>query len=419
MLEAAIYRAQVLGDLPGAIQHLESIVARYAGQPVAARALVEIGQAEEKLGHPRRAHAAYRRVVSEYPDQVRMMAQIRHNPEFLAAAAVDTQGVNWVSPRQSVSPSPRCCMGIAYDRTTHSTLLFGGFSPFVCFGDTWVWRNGWRQLSPATAPSARTGPGLAYDGAAGNVVLFGGYDNSGTALNDTWTWDGITWTEQFPPLSPPGRRFYSMGMAYHAATRKVLLFGGAKGTHSFGDTWTWDGLAKTWTQHSPAPSPSPRRPMMAYDDATGTVVLFGGDTGGVARDVRGGVRKDTFYDDTWIWDGATWTQRFPASAPPARGMAAMAYDPNLGAAVLFGGVSIPGGQANDSWLWNGSDWKQMHPATAPTARFAAGMDYSPIANGLLLFGGFGTATVGDTWILTRPRHADEGVGRGPGGPPHN
>jgi len=97
----------------------------------------------------------------------------------------------------------------------------------------------------------------------------------------------------------------------------------------------------------------------------------------------------------------------------------MAYDPNLGAAVLFGGVSIPGGQANDSWLWNGSDWKQMHPATAPTARFAAGMDYSPIANGLLLFGGFGTATVGDTWILTRPRHADEGVGRGPGGPPHN
>jgi hypothetical protein len=37
MLEAAIYRAQVLGDLPGAINQFESIVARSPGMPVAAR----------------------------------------------------------------------------------------------------------------------------------------------------------------------------------------------------------------------------------------------------------------------------------------------------------------------------------------------------------------------------------------------
>jgi hypothetical protein len=394
MLEAAIYRAKVLGDLPGAIQQFESIAARYAGQDLAARALVEIGQAEEKLGHPRRAMAAYQRVVREYPDQVRLVVQAQQNPESIADAARQAQGMSWVSPHLSVAPSHRCCMGIAYDRATHSTLFFGGFTPHVCFGDTWVWRNAWRQLSPSTAPSARTSPGMAYDGAAGNVVLFGGYDNTGATLNDTWTWDGTTWTQQFPPLSPPARQLNVHGMAYHAATRRVVMFGGTRDRHPLGDTWTWDGLSKTWTQQLPASSPSLRRSMMAYDDATRMVVLFGGDTGGI-------LPKATFYNDTWIWDGATWTQRFPASSPSARGMASMTYDPNLGAIVLFGGVTGPGGQSNDTWLWNGSNWKETRPATVPNARWNAGMDYDPVANGLLLFGGFNSTTLGDTWVFSR------------------
>lgn len=393
LLEAAIYRAKVLGDLPGAIQQFESIVARYAGQPVAARALVEIGQAEEKLGHPRRALAAYQRVVREYPDQVPLVAQAQQNPESVAGATLNAQGVSWASPHLSVSPAPRCCMGIAYDRATHSTLFFGGFTPYVCFGDTWVWRNKWRQLSPPSAPSARTAPGIAYDGAAGNVVLFGGYDTAGAALNDTWTWDGATWTRQFPSISPPGRQL-AQGMAYDPATRRVVLFGGTQGRHALGDTWTWDGLAKTWAQQFPATSPSPRRTMMAYDEATRTVVLFGGDTGDI-------LPKDTFYNDTWIWDGATWRRRSPASTPSARGMASMAYDPNLRSVVLFGGVGGPGKQSNDTWLWNGTNWKEILPATVPTVRWNAGMDYDPNANGLLLFGGFSTAALGDTWVFSR------------------
>jgi hypothetical protein len=183
-------------------------------------------------------------------------------------------------------------------------------------------------------------------------------------------------------------------MAYDAATRRVVLFGGAQGRHALGDTWTWDGLAKSWTQQLPASSPSPRRTMMAYDDATRTVVLFGGDTGDI-------LPKDTFYNDTWIWNGATWIRRSPASAPSARGMASMAYDPNLGAVVLFGGVGGPGKQSNDTWLWNGTNWKEIHPATVPNVRWNAGMDYDPGANGLLLFGGFSTTALGDTWVFSR------------------
>ena len=50
---------------------------------------------------------------------------------------------------------------------------------------------------------------------------------------------------------------------------------------------------------SPPPAPTPRFEMgMAYDAASGQVVLFGG--GGHA-----------WLGDTWTWDGTDWTQRTP------------------------------------------------------------------------------------------------------------
>jgi hypothetical protein len=36
-------------------------------------------------------------------------------------------------------------------------------------------------------------------------------------------------------------------MAYDDAAGKIVLFGGVDGIHSYGDTWTWDG--STW--HKP------------------------------------------------------------------------------------------------------------------------------------------------------------------------
>src|SRR5207249_2022981 len=84
-----------------------------------------------------------------------------------------------------------------------------------------------------------------------NVVLFGGTARHG-ALGDTWTWDGSTWTKQAPKTSPPAR--FGASMAYDAATGNVVLFGSFSAP---GDTWTWDGW--TWTTQAPARSPPPQR----------------------------------------------------------------------------------------------------------------------------------------------------------------
>jgi len=325
---------------------------------------------------------------------------MKHLNQLILAAALMTQAgvlaaqtVNWV---ELGSPSARCCMSLAYDGATHSVVLFGGAIPSQLYGDTWIWRGGWLRLSPATSPPARIGAAIAYDAAAGNVVLFGGTTSNvppgstGTTFNDTWTWDGTTWTQQFPPVSPSARTTTTV-MTYDPVTQTVLLFGGANSAGALGDTWTWNGITKTWTEQNPAGSPSARSAPMAYDAALQRVVLFGGSGNGTA-----------LFTDTWVWNGTTWTQQSPASAPSARSGASMAYDAGLGAVVLFGGAGNGMWQdsLNDTWVWNGTTWTEIQPVTVPPNRYSFGMDYDPVNKAVLMFGGYSSGPArGDTWLL--------------------
>ncbi len=137
---------------------------------------------------------------------------------------------------------------------------------------------------------------------------------------------------------------------------------------------------------------------MAYDAAASNVVLFGGQDSGVG--------PDNVLGDTWVWNGSTWTEEFPAVSPPARDGATMTYDAATGNVVLFGG--LPGTSymcetcMNDTWAWNGSTWTELNLTNSPPARFAATMAYDAATQNVVLFGGEGDLTVGllnDTWTL--------------------
>ena len=75
--------------------------------------------------------------------------------------------------------------------------------------------------------------------------------------------------------------------------------------------------------------------------------------------------------DTWLWDGARWTQS-AATGPGARTGASMAaYGDQL---LLFGGSQVPaagndsaGVFLSDTWSWDGSAWSQVS-ATGPSPR---------------------------------------------------
>ena len=211
----------------------------------------------------------------------------------------------------------------------------------------------WHEMTPHSSPPARSDASMAYDPATGNVLLFGG--NGGTtALDDTWTWDGTTWTELSPPTSPSARMGASM--AYDPATGDMVLFGGTGGNlnTALGDTWTWNG--SNWTQIRPATSPPARYgASMSFDSATGDMVLFGG-ADGLGAGTAGGV-----LDDTWTWDGTTWSEHSPSRSPGGRVFGVSAFDPATGNLVLFGGETYTVSPSNTYRTTRGS-------GTAPPGR---------------------------------------------------
>ncbi|MGI8553306.1 MAG: kelch repeat-containing protein [Dehalococcoidia bacterium] len=200
------------------------------------------------------------------------------------------------------------------------------------------------------------------------LVLFGGYDGRSITSSETWEWDGAAWTRK-PVGSGPSPRAYA-SMAYDAARDRGVLFEGVADCRSgpacldLSDTWTWDG--STWTQQHPAVSPPARSGAnMAYHAATRSVILFGGYS----------VAMNQYLNDTWAWDGRTWTQQQPETSPPSRTGAAMTMDPLRGSVLLFGGLNSRA-ILDDTWSWNGQTWSLLPSSTHPASRVWASMAYN-------------------------------------------
>src|ERR1700676_876393 len=121
----------------------------------------------------------------------------------------------------------------------------------------------------------------------------------------------------------------------------------------------------TWIQQFPATnSQFGYYSAMAYDSTHSQVVLFGGIDSSVFTP------SPNYSNETWTWDGSTWTQQSPANNPPARCCFGMAYDATRGQMVIFGGAG-PGGFLTDTWVWDGANWTQK--ASGPGPRLHMGM----------------------------------------------
>jgi hypothetical protein len=311
--------------------------------------------------------------------------------------AIGAATVAWVTPSGApgsratplTSPAPRSQFAMALDQNK-DVVLFGGFGGDVhtLFDDTWTWDGtAWTQQQPATHPSARYDFGMAYDAARRQTVLFGGADAS-AYFNDTWTWDGTNWTEQHPAHRPQGAAGF--GMVYDASRREVFVFMGEP--EGFGTTpWAWNG--RDWKKHSAATKPHWREFVGgAYDGARRQTIMYGG------------IYCPEFcviYEDTWTW-AAGWMQLSPATNPGFRSDLAMAYDAARHRVVLFGGFNGNICCNNDTWTWDGHNWQPQSPANSPSPREFMGMAWDSARRQVLLFGGKyypggQTQLLGDTW----------------------
>jgi hypothetical protein len=213
-----------------------------------------------------------------------------------ALAVLCTTGLataQWVQRTPSVAPSARGSHVLEYDVVRSRAVLFGGYPGFL--NDTWEWDgNTWAQRFPAHSPPGRDGAANGFDLSRQRVVVFGGRRGS-TNLADTWEWDGNDWLQAATGTAPPARIL--AGMAFDTVNNRLLLFGGGDGQASvnpMADTWTYDGV--NWTQLHPAHAPAPRWGFgMTADFASGSVLLQGGS--------QNYAPQSASFNDTWRWDG--------------------------------------------------------------------------------------------------------------------
>jgi hypothetical protein len=266
------------------------------------------------------------------------------------------------------------------DASTPTMLLYSGDGEGF-YDDTWEWDGtSWTQLNvpqPDTADGGSLGRSMHAMAQLGDeVVLYGGTANPGQAdLADTWTWNGIAWT-QLHIAGPPARNGHAMA----TLGNKVVMYGGCSGPLT--DTWTFDGTA--WTQvATTGPNPGDFRCGSAMATVGNNVVLFGG----VGADAS-----------TWLFDGTSWTQS-TATGPGMRCFFAMG---TLGGkAVMFGGEQDANTFLDDTWTFDGTTWTQLM-IQGPAQRFHHAM--APLGGALVLFGGGGPAGgpvpwYGDTWTF--------------------
>jgi len=315
-----------------------------------------------------------------------------------------------VAPRVTVAADPpantiqpRQFAAVAHDLTDKQFLLFGGTYGNARYSDTWLLSaSGWKLESPAAHPEARVSASLVYDSIRGEYVLFGGrVKKSSTAsctsgtvpvglptelfCKDTWIFKNGNWTRLSPATMPPQRELHAM--AFDAASGQVVMFGGvgATGSAPLGDTWVWNGT--TWKQVVTAHKPPARfLHTMAYDPINQRVVMFGG---------NGGVK---ILNDTWLWNGNDWLPA-PAQATPPDFYtgAGMEYSATLRKMVLFSGVTWNGARSGtpsyNSWTWDGSQWKKL-----PLTSFELITDFSKLTPSLASKAVVASGTPSMVWL---------------------
>ncbi|MCA8974935.1 MAG: hypothetical protein KDC98_09445 [Planctomycetes bacterium] len=261
----------------------------------------------------------------------------------LAPSPLRGQAV-WHLARTS-GPAPAIAYhGGAYDPLRQRLVLCGGFDQTYTAQDaTWEFDGAtWIRATPTVVPPARGAHAIAFDAVRGRAVMFGGTPSvlGGSAFDDTWDYDGITWTQRQPANHPSAR--FDHAMAFDLPATTTILFGGrtpGSQSNALGDTWQWDGV--DWTLVTSAGPAARSRHAMASDYIRGRTVLFGG-------------RGRNQFADTWEWDGVSWHQLNPTTSPPVRSGHAIAFDPVRGLCVLHGG----GVSGTDTWEWDGTDWTQ-------------------------------------------------------------
>lgn len=245
-------------------------------------------------------------------------------------------------PGMNSAPPLRWWAGMAYANNVH--VLFGGADPntWAPLNDTWhysVATGAWtRSLAGGVIPSPRNQFAMATVGSL--VYVFGGAPGafSGAPLNDMSVYSYNPATAQWqstPPFGGPSPRY---NMAATGALNQLWICGGFDGFTEQQDCWSFDPTSFFWQSRGPMPGPRQGASMAAT--TSGNIYVFGGTTSGVTRN-----------DLLVSFGGGPFTPVAAINPPPPREGAVLAAEPSTGRLILFGGQTN-GLAFNDVWTFD-------------------------------------------------------------------
>ena len=245
----------------------------------------------------------------------------------------------------------------------------------------------WMAKSFADYPCSVYMGAFAYDPDTGRGVLYGG--NDGTVTGE---YDGNAWSSYTTSPAPPYRWYATE--AHDPVNNGILLFGGWNfdTSEAYGDTWLYHPSTHTWSLVS-ASGTGPLADWaarMTTDTSRGVVVLYQ-------------------PDHTWEWNGENWNE-VPDAQTPEIYYTDIAYDPASGAILLFGGSDDQGLLLGDTWRFQNGKWTRLSPANAPLVRSSIELYTDPVTGHAMLFGGDdGVTAFGDLWRWTGDSWAMEEI----------
>jgi hypothetical protein len=262
----------------------------------------------------------------------------------------------------------------------------------------------WTLETPAASPTQRERVLTGTDGTL--YYMYGGQSGASTVgLDELWTYDGLTWTQQSTSNLSAGTRCGGVG-AYDAARGKFVVFGGkvgfASGDPLLNDTWEWDAV-NGWVQVVTATSPDRRWLVSNGVYVPGLGVMF---HGGFSWDANGASYRS---NETWLYTGADWV---PVSSSGPRGQNMnMVYRAAENDLLLHGGQYYDASNASlgtlgQTWSFDLStfSWTQLTPLTTPynssnvaQGLFAAMAYYNPLTGNVVVHGGNGGSSSNLTW----------------------
>ena len=224
--------------------------------------------------------------------------------------------------------------------------------------------QGWVERTQLNRPVARLGHGMCWDPVRGYVLMAGGMpssqETSSTAANDTWSWDGATWTSRGP--SP----FVLATLVVHESTQKVLALGSTPTTPGFISCYEWNGVS--WQTVPFAPNIgitytggngyAPQRycaPAASYDPIRQEIIAFTG-----ASQVA-------------VFDGTSWSTRTMSSSSYGAIISA-AFDP-VGGRIVVTAEEVQYQLIGATWIgfpitrwyeWNGVGLTFRYGNASPT-----------------------------------------------------